>query len=102
MAMNMREQTTEAAGPASQTLADRIAGRSATVGIIGLGYVGLPLARSFAAAGIKVLGFDVDANKVRRLNAGQSYIQQIPDTTIARMREQRFEATDQFERLSEP
>src|SRR5690349_12656794 len=72
------------------------------VGVIGLGYVGLPLARSFAGAGIKVLGFDVDATKVNRLNRGESYIQQIPHSAIAQMREHGFEATDHFERLNEP
>jgi UDP-N-acetyl-D-glucosamine dehydrogenase len=73
-----------------------------SVGIIGLGYVGLPLARVFANAGVKALGFDVDATKVARLNAGESYIRQIPDAAIVRMREQQFEATNDFERLSEP
>src|SRR6516225_6942693 len=84
------------------SLRDRIDDRKVRVGIIGLGYVGLPLARAFASAGIKVLGFDVDAKKVVKLNAGESYIRQIPHADIARMREQRFEATDRFERLHEP
>jgi UDP-N-acetyl-D-glucosamine dehydrogenase len=73
-----------------------------TVGVIGLGYVGLPLARAFAGAGLRVIGFDVDPRKVDRLNRGESYIKQIPDAAIARMREQRFQATDEFERLNEP
>jgi UDP-N-acetyl-D-glucosamine dehydrogenase len=73
-----------------------------TVGIIGLGYVGLPLARAFAGAGVSTIGFDVDATKVERLNAGISYIRQIPDSAIAQMREQRFGATANFDRLSEP
>ena len=60
------------------------------------------LARAFAAVGVKVLGFDVDAKKVERLNRGQSYIQQIPDAAIAEMRKARFEATGRFERLHEP
>ncbi len=76
--------------------------QTGTVGIIGLGYVGLPLARAFSAAGMKVIGFDVDARKVERLNRGESYIQQIPHAAIAKMREQQFEATDRFERLNEP
>jgi UDP-N-acetyl-D-glucosamine dehydrogenase len=83
-------------------LIETIRARRATVGIIGLGYVGLPLARSFARVGVRVLGFDVDAGKVEKLNAGKSYIQQIPDATIAAMREQRFEATSDFARLGEP
>lgn len=74
-----------------------------TVGIIGLGYVGLPLARAFVDAGIRVIGFDTDPVKVSKLEAGESYIRQIPDTVILAMREcQRFEATACFERLSEP
>ena len=55
-------------------LQDRITGRTARVGIIGLGYVGLPLAVEFAAAGFDVTGFDVDATKVAAVNAGRSYI----------------------------
>ena len=86
----------------ASALLARIQNRSATVGIIGLGYVGLPLARAFARAGFRVLGFDVDQTKVARLNAGQSYIKQIPDAVIAEMREAGFAATDQFDRLSEP
>jgi UDP-N-acetyl-D-glucosamine dehydrogenase len=84
------------------SLLAHIEDRSAAVGIIGLGYVGLPLARAFAAAGFRVIGFDVDAEKVRKLNAGQSYIKQIPDAAVRAMREQRFEATDRFDRLGEP
>src|SRR4051794_22030947 len=83
-------------------LLDRIKNRKAVVGIIGLGYVGLPLARTFSQNGFRVLGFDIDTNKVNKLNAGQSYIQQIPDSTIKEMREARFEATDRFNRLGEP
>lgn len=83
-------------------LLSRIQTRTATVGIIGLGYVGLPLARAFARTGFKVLGFDIDPVKVGKLNAGKSYIQQIPDSTIMGMREKGFEATDRFDRLAEP
>ncbi|HEY1191792.1 MAG TPA: nucleotide sugar dehydrogenase [Gemmata sp.] len=79
-----------------------IQNKTATVGIIGLGYVGLPLARAFASAGFRVLGFDIDTAKVQKLNAGKSFIRQIPDETVATMRERGFEATDSFERLNEP
>jgi UDP-N-acetyl-D-glucosamine dehydrogenase len=82
-------------------LADRLRHRHAVVGIIGLGYVGLPLARAFAAAGFKVLGFDVDPGKVAKLAAGTSYIKQIPDTDIAEMRRRGFEPTVRFDRLGE-
>jgi UDP-N-acetyl-D-glucosamine dehydrogenase len=79
----------------------RIAARAAKIGIIGLGYVGLPLAKAFTAAGFPVLGFDVDGSKVERLNRGESYIGHIPAGAIQEMRAQRFEATDQFDRLAE-
>ena len=75
--------------------------KQAKVGIIGLGYVGLPLARAFARAGYEVLGFDIDGAKIHKLNSGRSYIRQIPDSTIAEMRANRFEATDEFTRLGE-
>lgn len=80
----------------------RIGNKTATVGIIGLGYVGLPLARAFSNAGFRVLGFDIDTQKVEKLNAGKSFIKQIPDATVAEMREKGFEATDRFDRLNEP
>ncbi len=83
-------------------LITRIQQRTATVGIIGLGYVGLPLARAFTGAGLRVLGFDIDPGKVAKLTAGKSYIRQIPDDVIAAMRAGGFEATSRFDRLSEP
>jgi UDP-N-acetyl-D-mannosaminuronate dehydrogenase len=83
------------------TLLERIRSRKARVGIIGLGYVGLPLARAFAGNGFPVLGFDIDPNKIAKLQRGESYIGQIPDRVIRTMRDQRFEATCRFERLDE-
>ncbi len=80
----------------------KIKAKPARVGIIGLGYVGLPLASAFARNGVAVLGFDVDAAKVEKLQNGTSYIKHITDETVAAMRNNRFEATDKFERLSEP
>lgn len=70
--------------------------RSAVVGILGLGYVGLPLARRFSEVGFRVLGFDIDATKVEKLNRGQSYIGHIPDSAIQEARAQGFEATTDF------
>ncbi|MBX3401135.1 MAG: nucleotide sugar dehydrogenase [Gemmataceae bacterium] len=83
-----------------QELLQRIRSKNARVGIIGLGYVGLPLARAFARAGFTVTGFDVDTAKVAKLNAGQSYIQQIPDGEIAAMRTAGFRATERYDRLA--
>jgi UDP-N-acetyl-D-glucosamine dehydrogenase len=79
---------------------DRIHDRTAHVGIIGLGYVGLPLTLLFCDAGFPVTGFDIDDRKVRDLEAGQSYIQRIPETEIQRARESGFRATSDFSRLS--
>ncbi len=79
----------------------RIEERTARVGIIGLGYVGLPLAQTFSRNGFPVLGFDVDAAKVDQLNQGKSYIGHISDNSICNMRSNGFEATNQFERLQE-
>jgi UDP-N-acetyl-D-glucosamine dehydrogenase len=80
----------------------KIESAAARVGIIGLGYVGLPLARAFSDRGIAVLGFDVDPAKIARLERGESYIGHIEDATIRQMRENRFEATLDFQRLDEP
>jgi UDP-N-acetyl-D-glucosamine dehydrogenase len=90
-------------------LTDKIVGRRATIGIIGLGYVGLPLVIHFARAGFPVLGFDADSHKVSELNAGRSYIRHIKSEDIASFRttgegqpQPSFEATDDFARLNEP
>ncbi len=79
-----------------------IAEKRAKVGIIGLGYVGLPLARAFTTKGISVLGFDTDPNKISKIGRGESYIGHIGDDVIRSMRaENRFDATDDFRRLAE-
>ena len=76
--------------------------KTATVGVIGLGYVGLPLIRTFVAAGFRTLGFDVDAKKVDSLQAGRSYIEHIPSEWIARcVSEGKFTATADMSRLPE-
>jgi UDP-N-acetyl-D-glucosamine dehydrogenase len=81
-------------------LLKRIESRKARVGIIGLGYVGLPLMREFCAGKFRVLGFDIDAKKVRSLNAGKSYIKHIPSSVIAEnVRRRRFRATTNFNEL---
>jgi UDP-N-acetyl-D-glucosamine dehydrogenase len=85
-----------------ESLLSRIQKKTAQVGIIGLGYVGLPLARAFSAKGYAVLGFDIDAHKVRRLREGNSYLGHIPDSVIEEMVRNGFEATDNFARLNEP
>jgi UDP-N-acetyl-D-glucosamine dehydrogenase len=78
-------------------LRQRLADRTARIGIIGLGYVGLPLTVAFGEAGIEVVGFDVDAAKVERLNEGRSYIRHIPAESIGKLVKQgRFRATADF------
>jgi UDP-N-acetyl-D-glucosamine dehydrogenase len=67
----------------SQTLEAKIRARTARVGIIGLGYVGLPLAVEFAKAGYTVTGIDVSDEKTRSVNAGQSYIADVPTSTLS-------------------
>ena len=67
---------------AAQVLARKIQTRQARVGIVGLGYVGLPLAVEFARAGFSVTGIDVSEGKTRRVNAGDSYVGDIPTQTL--------------------
>ncbi|MFK7837590.1 MAG: nucleotide sugar dehydrogenase [Sulfitobacter sp.] len=67
---------------------DKLRNRQAQVGIIGLGYVGLPLAVASSKAGYRVIGFDVDASKVERLDAGTSYIEAVADQDLADTRAQ--------------
>lgn len=66
-------------------LEKKIADKKAVVGILGLGYVGLPLAREFASAGVKVMGFDIDEKKAKVLNSGRSIIKNIPHETVKKM-----------------
>lgn len=85
------------------SLERRITEREALVGILGLGYVGVPLALAFADAGFPVLGFDVDAAKCTTLNRGESYIEHIAAARIAAAQESSgFEATADMARLAEP
>jgi UDP-N-acetyl-D-glucosamine dehydrogenase len=68
--------------PADRQLLERIRSRDARVGVIGLGYVGLPLAVEFARAGFDVTGFDIDALKTRQINAGTSYIPDVAEADV--------------------
>jgi UDP-N-acetyl-D-glucosamine dehydrogenase len=78
-------------------LQSKITSHSARVGIVGLGYVGLPLAVEFAQAGFRVTGIDVQQSKVDQLNAGESYIQDIPTDVLRPLVEAgRLEATTEF------
>ncbi len=84
-----------------EALRRRFLAREATVGVIGLGYVGLPLVGAIAGAGFRVVGFDIDDAKVARLNAGRSYIRHIPDAAIAGLvASGRFRAVADFAELA--
>lgn len=67
-----------------------------TVGIVGLGYVGLPLAMRFADAGVRVIGFDIDEKKVEQLNSGESYIAHFSDESVRNALSQGLKATTDF------
>jgi UDP-N-acetyl-D-glucosamine dehydrogenase len=95
-------ETPLANGVTAQTLAEKIRARSARVGIVGLGYVGLPLAVEFAKAGFTVTGIDVSEEKVRRANAGDSYIGDIPSAILAPLVEAgKLRATTDFAAVRE-
>ncbi|UOO77157.1 nucleotide sugar dehydrogenase [Neisseria sp. Dent CA1/247] len=83
------------------TTIQKFADKSAKIGIVGLGYVGLPLMLRYVDIGFKVLGFDIDAEKVEKLNKGQSYIEHIPSEKIAAASKNLFEATTDFTRIGE-
>jgi UDP-N-acetyl-D-glucosamine dehydrogenase len=88
--------------PLAEGLASRIAARTARVAVVGLGYVGLPLAETFAWGGYPVLGFDVDAAKVDKLLRGESYIGHIDPERVAELvGSSRFDATCDPGRLAE-
>src|SRR5581483_6817554 len=89
-------------GQNEMQLVERLQRRQAKVGVIGLGYVGLPLARAFAEAGFQVIGFDIDQRKIDALERGQSYIQAVPTPVLQQLREKGlFRATSDFDRLRE-
>ena len=104
---NEATRTTTKAAPAKSgdghlRLAEAIRNKTAQVGVIGLGYVGLPLIRTFVGAGLRALGFDVDQSKVESLQAGKSYIEHIPSEWIRQcVGEGKFRATADMSRLAE-
>jgi UDP-N-acetyl-D-glucosamine dehydrogenase len=83
-------------------LVSKFKNRTAVIGIVGLGYVGLPLMLRYAYAGFKVLGFDIDPYKVGKLNQGESYIEHISPKSIRDAFAKGSEATSDFLRASEP
>jgi len=79
----------------------RIEAREARIGIIGMGYVGLPLALLFSDEHFKITGFDIDARKVETLNRGGSYIVRIPESMIQKARENGFRATADYGEIAQ-
>lgn len=84
-----------------QQLLNRLNDKTATIGIIGMGYVGIPLMIRYVAIGYKVLGIDVNAEKVDMLNRGESYIEHIPAQEIEASLKKGFEASHDFSRTAE-
>lgn len=84
------------------SLSEKIESRTAVVGVIGLGYVGLPLMAAFHRAGYRVLGFDIDPAKIAALHKGKNYLKHLGDELVRGMVDERFDATTDFARLGEP
>jgi len=84
------------------SLRDRYLNHETTIGVVGLGYVGLPLVRTLTRKGYKTVGFDVDVSKVEALESGKSYIRHIPDEEIGEINSRGlFRATTNFELVSD-
>ncbi len=87
----------------AQQLIQKAKDRTAVVGIVGLGYVGLPLAMEMAEAGYTVLGFDISRRVVDKLNGGESHVQDVPSSRLATfIKSGRFSATTDLGRMKEP
>ncbi len=84
-----------------QDLINKLSNKTAVIGIVGLGYVGIPLALRYAEAGYKVIGFDIDPEKAVKISAGKTYIKHIPDEAIKAATDNGFEATTDFTRAVE-
>ena len=82
-------------------LIQKISNKDIVIGVIGLGYVGLPLALCFIEQSFKIIGFDIDKNKNLSLNKGQSYIESIPSKLINNAIKKGFLATDDFSKTKE-
>jgi len=97
----MMNDTMTADDSKAPDLMRRLNSRTATIGIVGMGYVGQPLALRYSEVGFRVLGFDIDTDKIAELNAGRSSIAHIDDSAIARAVENGFEATQDMMRARE-
>lgn len=88
-------------GNIKEKLVQKLESKEAVIGIVGLGYVGLPLLLRYTAIGYRVLGIDIDSTKTDALNAGKSYIEHINSDSVAEAVKNGFEATTDFSRASE-
>lgn len=91
----------QAALTVKTSLIEKFHDKSAVIGIVGLGYVGLPLVLRYSEVGYKVIGFDIDQSKVDILSQGKSYIEHIPESSVKGALDCGFEATTAFKRISE-
>lgn len=99
----MLQKSSEPKSAAAAELAKRLDSKQALIGVVGLGYVGLPLSLAFAEAGARVLGFDIDPEKSTAINNGQTYLQQFQANRIgAAVDAERLSATSDMSRLNEP
>lgn len=85
----------------NRRLIERLNNKTAVIGVVGLGYVGLPLMLRYVEVGYRVLGFDIDQIKVDSLKHGKSYIEHIPSAAIAHAVKSGFDATTDFARTGE-
>ena len=100
--MSLDTQTAPSSrAPDFQSLEFKLGHGNANVGIIGLGYVGLPLALLFTDAGFRVTGFDVDAQKVAKLSKGESYIYRVPSSEIQLACQKQFSATVDYSDIAD-
>ena len=90
-----------AKGSPAATLMHKLESKTATIGVVGLGYVGLPLARAIFDAGYKVIGYDLDTTKIEKLKRGENYYHHLGDIASKLAKSDRFEATDKSRLLGE-
>lgn len=98
----MTNHANQTVSDAAAALREKIDRCSAVCGVIGLGYVGIPLAHAFHRGGLPVLGFDIDQTKIESLAAGKNYLAHLGDGMVMEMLGDRFDATTDFARLAEP
>ena len=98
---NVEKPLNDLGKSSAKALVEKLQGREARIGILGLGYVGQPLALRYSEVGYKVLGFDIDQTKVDQLNAGRSHIEHIEDAHVAAAVAEGMDCTTDFSRIAE-